>query len=81
MRCAKIAIGPSVMALLTKKQNIKIVFANEENYLRTSVAEALLKAAQYFEKLITDVYDLNHINDAIDAFKTRKNLCKIMIKV
>ena len=36
---------------------------------------------QHFEKLITDVYDLGHINDAVDAFKTRRNLCKIMIKV
>ena len=36
---------------------------------------------QYFEKLITDVYSLDQINEAIDAFKTRGNLCKIMIKV
>jgi len=36
---------------------------------------------QHFDKLITDIYDLGHINDAIDAFKTRRNLCKIMIKV
>ena len=36
--------------------------------------------AQHFDKLITDVYDLGQINDAIDAFKTRRNLCKIMIK-
>jgi (R,R)-butanediol dehydrogenase/meso-butanediol dehydrogenase/diacetyl reductase len=35
---------------------------------------------QYFEKLITDIYSLNQINDAIDAFKTHKNLCKIMVK-
>jgi len=35
---------------------------------------------QYFEKLITDVYRLDKINDAIYAFKTRKNLCKIMVE-
>jgi (R,R)-butanediol dehydrogenase / meso-butanediol dehydrogenase / diacetyl reductase len=34
---------------------------------------------QYFEKLITDVFKLDKINDAVDAFKTRRNLCKIMI--
>jgi (R,R)-butanediol dehydrogenase / meso-butanediol dehydrogenase / diacetyl reductase len=35
---------------------------------------------KYFEKLITDVYGLGQINDAINSFKTRKNLCKIMVK-
>ena len=39
------------------------------------------KNPQYFEKLITDVYDLDNINAAIDSFKTRGNLCKIMIKI
>jgi len=35
---------------------------------------------KYFEKLIKDVYKLDKINDAIDAFKTRRNLCKIIIE-
>jgi (R,R)-butanediol dehydrogenase/meso-butanediol dehydrogenase/diacetyl reductase len=35
---------------------------------------------QYFKKLITNVYSLDQINDAIVAFKTRKNLCKIMVE-
>lgn len=35
---------------------------------------------KYFEKLITDAYKLAQINDAIDAFKTRSNLCKIMVE-
>jgi (R,R)-butanediol dehydrogenase/meso-butanediol dehydrogenase/diacetyl reductase len=35
---------------------------------------------RHFEKLITDVYKLDQINDAIEAFKTRRNLCKIMVE-
>jgi (R,R)-butanediol dehydrogenase/meso-butanediol dehydrogenase/diacetyl reductase len=35
---------------------------------------------RYFEKLITDVYKMDQINDAINDFKTRRNLCKIMVK-
>jgi (R,R)-butanediol dehydrogenase / meso-butanediol dehydrogenase / diacetyl reductase len=34
---------------------------------------------RHFEKLITDVYKLEQINDVIDAFKARSNLCKIMV--
>ncbi|MBM3705852.1 MAG: zinc-binding dehydrogenase, partial [Actinobacteria bacterium] len=37
------------------------------------------KNAEFFEKLVTDIYGLNDINAAIDDFKKRKNLCKIMI--
>ena len=37
--------------------------------------------AQHFDKLITDIYGLGLINAAIDAFKARRNLCKIMVKV
>jgi (R,R)-butanediol dehydrogenase / meso-butanediol dehydrogenase / diacetyl reductase len=36
---------------------------------------------RHFEKLITDVYKLEQINDVIDAFKTRRNLCKIMLEI
>jgi 2-desacetyl-2-hydroxyethyl bacteriochlorophyllide A dehydrogenase len=34
-----------------------------------------------FERLVTDLYDLDGINKAIDDFKKRKNLCKIMVRL
>jgi (R,R)-butanediol dehydrogenase / meso-butanediol dehydrogenase / diacetyl reductase len=37
------------------------------------------KNAMSFENLITDLYNLDDINAAIDDFKKRSNLCKIMI--
>jgi len=40
----------------------------------------IAKNAADFEKLITDVYALDDINQAIEGFKGRKNLCKIMLK-
>lgn len=41
----------SDLKLLAKKQKVKIVFTNKDNYLRAGVAQALLKAAEYFNKM------------------------------
>ena len=41
----------------------------------------LANNAESFSGLLTDMYDLSQINQAIDDFKAKKNLCKIMIKM
>ena len=54
------------------------VYTEEEFNFTVKV---LANNPERFAKLITDVFDLEQINEAIDAFKSRKNLCKILIKV
>jgi (R,R)-butanediol dehydrogenase/meso-butanediol dehydrogenase/diacetyl reductase len=65
--------------VLFRELTIKGFRVYKETEFKQAV-KLIAENSQIFEKLITDEYDLEHINNAIDAFKARKNLCKIMIK-